>query len=132
MSARTLLAIIAPARPAALAVSDPRRLSSWGSYRRLSPARRRFGPSGAETVIVGVTVPNTVAGGDARKPSDDRSGGDRGDRRGALRTPFPRGRRTGRGGPRCRQDDVRPGGITVTRGDCAGDQPHVHHRSALP
>src|SRR5689334_590142 len=63
----TLLAIIAPARPAALPVSDFRRFSSWG-YRRARAARREGGPSGrarssfrAGSVDMSpVTVPNAL------------------------------------------------------------------------
>jgi hypothetical protein len=58
-----LFAIIAPASPAAFAVSDPRRLASCGSYRRLSAATRVGGASSGVAGGVDIsplTVPNAV------------------------------------------------------------------------
>jgi hypothetical protein len=59
----TLLAIIAPASPAAFAVSDPRRLSSWGSNRRLRFAIGPRGFFGAGAVaMAGMTVAKSRVG----------------------------------------------------------------------
>jgi hypothetical protein len=52
------LVIIAPAKPAALAVSDPRSRDSCGSYRRLKEASRPGRLSLSEALILALTVPN--------------------------------------------------------------------------
>jgi tRNA threonylcarbamoyladenosine biosynthesis protein TsaE len=62
MSARTLLAIIAPASPAALAVSEPRSAEVRGSSRALTEANDPDDVRRQSALIVALTVPNTVAG----------------------------------------------------------------------
>jgi tRNA threonylcarbamoyladenosine biosynthesis protein TsaE len=56
------LAIIAPARPAAFAVSEVRRSDTRGSSRPLKPGFDRIDDRRRTAPIVWLTVPNTVAG----------------------------------------------------------------------
>src|SRR6185312_9003355 len=130
-SATTLLTIIAPARPPALPMSEPRSASTR--------ARSVVRPPPLSTPDASVIAVRTLPSGrDApaalasdRRPPHARPGRDGGARGAAGAGARARGRRADRGRARHRQDDVRARRLPGARHQWPRDEPDVHDRAPL-